>query len=100
MGLVGGTAQAAQGLSMLVLPLTFISSAYVPVSTLPGWLGSFGTHQPITPMVNAVRGLTGGVEVKTVLAHSTAYYVWLSLIWTAAIVVVFGLLAVVRFSRR
>jgi ABC-2 type transport system permease protein len=100
MGLVAGTAQAAQGLSMLVLPLTFVSSAYVPVNTLPGWLEPFGTHQPITPMVNAVRGLTGGPEVQAVLAHSTAYYVGLSLIWSAVIVVVFGLLAVQRFSRR
>lgn len=100
MGLVGGTAQAAQGLSMLILPLTFVSSAYVPVSTLPGWLESFGNHQPITPMVNAVRGLTGGAQVDALLPHSTAYYVGLSLIWTAAIVVVFGLLAVMRFSRR
>jgi hypothetical protein len=37
--------------------------------------------------------------VEALLDHSTAYYVEVSLIWTAAIVVVFGLVAAVRFSR-
>jgi ABC-2 type transport system permease protein len=99
-GLVGGSAQAAQGISLLVSPLTFVSSAYVPVSSMPSWLQAFADHQPITPMVNAVRCLTGGPQVEALLHHSTAYYVGLSLIWTAAIVIVFGLVAVVRFSRR
>jgi ABC transporter DrrB family efflux protein len=99
-GLVGGSAQAAQGISLLVSPLTFVSSAYVPVSSMPSWLRAFADHQPITPMVNAVRCLTGGPQVEALLHHSTAYYVGLSLIWTAAIVIVFGLVAVVRFSRR
>jgi hypothetical protein len=51
-------------------------------------------------MVNAVRGLAGGPQAEALLAHSTVYYVGLSLVWTAAIVVVFGLLAAVRFVRR
>jgi ABC-2 type transport system permease protein len=99
-GLVAGNAQAAQGISVLVLPLTFVSSAYVPVSSMQGWMQPFAEHQPLTPMVNAVRGLAGGPQVEALLYHSTAYYVGLSLIWTAAIVVVFGLVAAVRFSRR
>ena len=37
-GLVAGSAQAAQGMSLLVFPLTFVSSAYVPVDTMPGWM--------------------------------------------------------------
>ncbi|HEU4398844.1 MAG TPA: hypothetical protein VFU54_13550 [Actinomycetota bacterium] len=51
-------------------------------------------------MVNAVRGLAGGPQAEALLDHTTAYYVGGSLIWSAAIVVVFGLLAAVRFSRR
>jgi ABC transporter DrrB family efflux protein len=98
-GLVAGNAQAAQGMSILVTPLTFASSAFVPVSSMPGWLQAFAEHQPVTPMVNAVRGLAGGPQAEALLAHSTAYYVGLSLVWTAAIVVVFGLVAAVRFSR-
>jgi ABC-type multidrug transport system permease subunit len=85
---------------VLVTPLTFISSAFVPVSSMPGWLQPFAEHQPVTPMVNAVRGLAGGPQAQALLDHTTAYYVGGSLIWSAAIVVVFGLLAAVRFSRR
>ena len=54
-GLVAGSAQAAQGMSLLVFPLTFVSSAYVPVDTMPGWMQAFAKHQPITAMVDAVR---------------------------------------------
>jgi ABC-2 type transport system permease protein len=99
-GLVGGTAQAAQGLSLLVLPLVFVSSAYVPVSSMPGWMQPFATHQPVTPMVDAVRALVGGPQAQALLEYGTAYYAVVSLIWSAAIIVVFGLLAAVRFSRR
>jgi ABC-2 type transport system permease protein len=38
MGLFAGNAQAAQGIAFMVFPLTFVSSAYVPVSTMPGWM--------------------------------------------------------------
>jgi ABC-2 type transport system permease protein len=99
-GLVGGTAQAAQGLSLLVLPLVFVSSAYVPVSSMPGWMQAFASHQPVTSMVDAVRALVGGPQAQALLEHSTDYYAVVSLIWSAAIIVVFGLLAAVRFSRR
>lgn len=99
-GLVGGTAQAAQGLALLAVPLVFVSSAYVPVSSMPGWMQPFATYQPVTPMVDAVRALAGGPQTQALLEHGTAYYVEVSLIWSAAIIVVFGLLAAVRFSRR
>ena len=42
-GLVAGNAQAAQGLSMLVIPFSFISSANVPVSSMPGWMQPMAT---------------------------------------------------------
>ncbi len=99
-GLVAGTAQAAQGMSVLLTLLVFVSSAYVPVSSMPAWLQPVAEHQPVTQMVNAVRGLAGGPQVEALLDHTTAYYVGLSLVWAAAIVVVFGLVAAVRFSRR
>jgi hypothetical protein len=67
---------------------------------MPGWLQPVAEHQPVTAMVNAVRGLAGGPQAEALLDHTTAYYVGGSLIWSAAIVVVFGLLAAVRFSRR
>ncbi len=100
MGLVAGNAQAAQGMSMLVFPLTFVSSAYVPVATMPSWMRPVADNQPVTAMVNAVRCLTGGHQVETLLHHSTAHYVALSLIWTAGIIAVFAPVAVAKFARR
>jgi ABC transporter DrrB family efflux protein len=100
MGLVGGTAQATQGLTMLVFPLTFVSSAFVPVQSMPAGLEGFAHYQPITPMVNAVRSLSGGPAAQAFLEHSTSYYVGVSLLWAAGIVVVFGTLSVMRFSKR
>jgi hypothetical protein len=59
-GLFASNAQAAQGLAFLMVPLTFVSSAYVTVSSMPGWLQAFAANQPVTYMIDAVRSLTGG----------------------------------------
>jgi ABC transporter DrrB family efflux protein len=99
-GLLAGNAQAAQGMSLLVFPLTFVSSAYVPVHTMPGWLQAFANHQPITVMVDAVRALCLGPHANAVLGHGAGHYIWPALLWTVAIVVVFAPMAVARFSRR
>lgn len=99
-GLVGGTAQAAQSMGLAITPLVFLSSAYVPVASMPAGIRQFGEIQPLTPMVNAVRGLVTGPGGQALLAHSTGYYVGVSLLWVAAIFVAFGLLAVARFARR
>jgi ABC-2 type transport system permease protein len=80
--------------------LVFLSSAYVPVESMPSGVKQFGEIQPLTPMVDAVRGLAMGADGEALLEHGTSYYVGLSLAWTAAIFVVFGLLAILRFARR
>ncbi len=100
MGLVSGSAQAAQGMAMLVFPLTFVSSAYVPVSTMPSWMRPIADHQPITVMVDAVRCLVGGRRVEALLHHSAGHDVVVSLLWSAVIVAVFAPLAIARFARR
>lgn len=98
-GLVAGNAQAAQGLSMLVIPFSFISSANVPVSSMPGWMQPFAANQPISVIINAVRGyMTGGVEQLGV-GHTLGYWTVLSLAWCAGILLVFGFLSVRRFSK-
>jgi ABC-2 type transport system permease protein len=99
LGMFAGSAQAAQGLALMVFPLTFVSSAYVPVETMPGWLQAFAEHQPITVMVDAVRALTQGPAAELQLGHSAGYYVIRSLVWAAAIVAVFAPIAVARFRR-
>jgi ABC-type multidrug transport system permease subunit len=94
LGLMAGSPQAAQGLSFLVFPLSFVSSAYVPVSTMPGWMQAFANNQPMTQMVNTVRLLTGGPQAQALLGHPVSYYLVPSLLWTAGLVVVFAPLAV------
>jgi ABC-2 type transport system permease protein len=99
MGLFAGNAQAAQGMGMIVFPFAFISSAYVPVSSMPGWLQTFAAHQPLTYMVNAVRALTLGPHAQALLGHPAGYFVTRALIWAGAIVAVSLPLAVARYRR-
>jgi ABC transporter DrrB family efflux protein len=98
-GLWAGNAQAAQGAAFLVFPLTFVSSAYVPVKSMPGWMRGFAEHQPITVMVDAVRSLTEGHAAQAVLGHASAYYVTAALWWSALFIAVFMPLAVMRYRR-
>jgi ABC-2 type transport system permease protein len=97
-GLYAGSAQAAQGMSLLVFPLSFVSSAYVPVHSMPGWMQAFANHQPVTVMANAVRALTVGTGAAS-LSHNTGYYVVGSLIWSAVLVAVFAPVAIHRYNR-
>ena len=99
LGLVAGTPQAAQGLALMVFPLTFVSSAYVPVESMPGWMQAVAEHQPITVMVDAVRVLTQGPAAEALLGHTAGFYVTRSLAWSAAILAVFVPLAVARYRR-
>jgi ABC-2 type transport system permease protein len=87
MGLLAPNSQAAQGMSMIAFIFAFISSTYVPVHTMPGWLQPFAKHQPITPMVDAVRSTLAG----------SATDVGLALVWCAALVAVFAPIAVLRY---
>jgi ABC transporter DrrB family efflux protein len=98
-GLFAGNAQAAQGMGMIVFPFAFVSSAYVPVSTMPGWLQAFAEHQPLTPMVDAVRSLTLGPHADALLGHPTSYFVARALLWTVAIIAVTLPLAVAKYRR-
>jgi ABC transporter DrrB family efflux protein len=86
-GLYAANAQAAQGMSMIAFVLAFVSSTYVPPTSMPGWLQPFASHQPITPMVNAVR---------SVLAGST-YDLTAALIWSSVFIVAFTPIAVIRY---
>lgn len=93
-GLVAGSAQAAQGLGLLSIPFSFLSSAFVPVDTLPTVLRLFAEVQPLTMMVNAWRGLLLGDQMIATLDHSLGYYVTGSLLWSLALVAVATPLAV------
>jgi ABC transporter DrrB family efflux protein len=99
LGLVSGSAQAAQGMSFSVFPLIFVSSAYVPVESMPGWLQPVAENQPVTAMVGAVRALVLGGDTELLLGHSTSWFVVRSVLWAVAIFVVFASLAARRFAR-
>jgi ABC-2 type transport system permease protein len=69
-------------MSLAVFPLTFVSSAYVPVDMLPGWLQPFGEHQPITCMVDTVRSLCLGGSGQALLGHGTGHFLGPALLWS------------------
>jgi ABC transporter DrrB family efflux protein len=99
LGLFAGNGQAAQGMGLLAFPFAFISSAYVPVSSMPSWLRVFAEHQPLTYMVDAVRALTLGPGAHRILGHPTSYFVTRALLWACAIIAVAVPLAVAKYRR-
>jgi ABC-2 type transport system permease protein len=99
LGLMAGTPQAAQGMALLVFPFTFVSSAYIPVSSMPGWMQSFAAHQPVTYMVDTVRSLSQGHPAEVLIGQSTGHLVAWSLVWALGFVVVFAPLAAFKYKR-
>ncbi len=92
-GLAVSTVEAAQSAGFIWLfPLTFASSAFVPTASMPSWLRVFAEHQPITLVINAVRGL--------LLNHPDAGTIWQAIAWCTGILVVFVPLAVLAYGRR
>lgn len=89
----------------IIFPLTFASSAFVPVATMPSWLRGFATHQPVSVVINAARSLILGHAVtaqqRQVLlgGASTESLVLQSLAWTVGIGVVFGVLCTRKYRR-
>jgi ABC-2 type transport system permease protein len=100
LGLNAGTAQAAQGLSFSVFPLIFVSSAYVPVQSMPGWMQPIARHQPVTSMVDAVRALVVGGDTNALFGASQGALVLKAIAWSVAIALVFASLSVRNFNRR
>ena len=82
-----------QGISfMLMFPLTFGSSMFVPVDTMPGWLQAWVHVNPVTHLTDTVRGLMVGGAVAWPLVQT--------LLWAAGILAVFAPLAVRAYRRR
>jgi ABC transporter DrrB family efflux protein len=91
-GLAVRNPEAVQAAGLIWLfPLTFASSAFVPIATMPGWLQAFAENQPITKLVDAVRAWA--------LGQSAGSAGWVALAWCLGVLVVSMLLAV-RFYRR
>ena len=73
------------------MPLTFASSAFVPVQSMPGWLQAFARNQPVTAAVDATRALLVG--------GPTTHAVMVSVLWSIGMLVVLSFFAVRKFRR-
>lgn len=91
-GTIARSAQAVQGLSMMILfPLTFLSNAFVPVNTLPSALQTFVNINPVSHLVSATRDLAN---------HGTVSgQVWLTVLVGVIVIVIFAPLAVRTYKR-
>lgn len=96
MAFIGIVARTTESVStwifMIILPLTFASSAYARVETMPGWLQAFVKANPVTSVIDGARGLMlGGPVAEPVID---------SVIWMVVITAVFAPLAIHRYRRR
>lgn len=74
-----------------LFPLTFVSSAFVPVQSMPGWLQAFANNQPVTIVIQEMRALA--------LGGPLALHAWQSAVWLIGILAVFVPLAVRAYRR-
>jgi ABC-2 type transport system permease protein len=91
-GLTASSGESAQALGFLIIfPLTFASSAFVPVDSMPGWLQAFADVNPFTTMVDAMRALWVDAPAGN--------DVWAAVAWSVGITAVFSALSVARYRR-
>jgi ABC transporter DrrB family efflux protein len=92
LGLLAASPESVNSIGFIaVFPLTFISSAFVPVASMPDGLRQFAEVNPFTIVVNALRHLWLGAPAGS--------NVWGAVAWSLAIIVVFAPLAVARYRR-
>lgn len=91
-GLLVSSPEAANGIGFtLIFPLTFISSAFVPVESMPTGIQQFAEYNPVTMFVDAMRALWLGAPAGN--------SVWVSVVWAVALIAVFAPLSVARYRR-
>ncbi|MFH9268209.1 ABC transporter permease [Streptomyces sp. NPDC017546] len=91
MGLISPNVEAASNnaLPMVLLPL--LSSAFIPVETMPGWFRPIAEYQPFTPAIETLRGLLLGSEI----GHNG----WLAVGWSVGLVVLGYFWAISKFGQ-
>ncbi len=97
-GLLVRSVEAAQsGGFIWLFPLTFASSAFVPVATMPSWLRGFAEHNPVTVLSDALRGL---FHVNPALTTGDIRWALIQSVgWIIAILVVFVPISVMQYRR-
>jgi ABC transporter DrrB family efflux protein len=97
-GLIVGDPETAQAAAFPILaPLVFASSAFVPVTSMPGWLQVWAKHQPVSVTCDAIRALFTGYATP---GSTTTSLVLQSLAWAAVILLVFAPYAVRVYRRK
>jgi ABC-2 type transport system permease protein len=92
-GTVGRSAQGVQAISLMIMfPLTFLSNAFVPTSTMPSWLRTFANVNPVSHVISAIRDLANEGRVSAEVGWAVLALV--------VVVAVFAPLAVRSYSRR
>ena len=91
-GLLARSPEAANGFTFLVMFLPYASSGFVPVHTMPTWIQGFAQHQPLTPVIETLRGLLLGTAVGS--------NPWQALAWCGAITALAVPLSGLLFQRR
>ena len=91
-GLIASSVESASSFSFVILFLPYLSSAFVPVETMPPVLRGFAGNQPLTPMIETLRGLMIGAPV--------AGEAWVAVAWFGAILVIGYAIAGRLFARR
>jgi ABC transporter DrrB family efflux protein len=91
-GLISSTPESASALiTIIIFPLTFVSSVYVPTASMPTVLQAIANANPITTIVDALRALWLGTPAGT--------DIWVGLLWCVGIAAVFSVLATDRYRR-
>lgn len=91
-GLSSSSPESSQAIGFtLIFPLTFVSSAFVPVESMPGALQAFAEVNPFTVVVDAIRALFLGAPAGNTI--------WGAVLWSIGIAIVFATLSVTRYKR-
>ncbi|MEV6653692.1 ABC transporter permease [Streptomyces sp. NPDC051219] len=91
MGMGSPNAEAASNNAMPLIVLPLISSAFVPVESMPGWFQPIAEYQPFTPAIETLRGLLLGSEI----GHNG----WLAVAWCLALAVLGYFWSKAQFNR-
>jgi ABC-2 type transport system permease protein/oleandomycin transport system permease protein len=91
-GMSVSSPEAANGVGFtLIFPITFISSAFVPVESMPAGLEQVASVNPVSTVVDAMRSLWLGAPAGN--------DIWLSVVWSVLLIALFAPLAVAKYRR-
>jgi ABC transporter DrrB family efflux protein len=100
LGMSVPTVEVAQQVGFIaIFPLTFVSNAFVPTQSLPGWLQPFAEWNPISSIVAACRELFGNPTLPAGDSFPAQNPILMSVLWIVGLVVVFAPLGVRKYRR-